>query len=145
MSLAVVLRDVCAAMTSLQIPTLSGERLRLEPLASSHTEGMFGLWREPAVCEYSGLAIDAKGRLLELPAASSATSDRLLEFWLDRAQMQPVLPIVPPKVHGGSPHPLFRIVFDKSTEKGLKWVRRISHRYPLTGSPGAGETEWGRG
>jgi len=87
MPLAVVLRDVCAAMTSLQIPTLSGDRLRLEPLASSHTEGMFALWREPAVCEYSGPAIDAKGRLLELPAASSATSDRLLEFWLDRAQM----------------------------------------------------------
>jgi ribosomal-protein-alanine N-acetyltransferase len=74
-------------MTSLQIPTLSGERLRLEPLASSHSEGMFALWREPAVCEYSGQAIDTKGRLLELPAASPATSDRLLEFWLDRAQI----------------------------------------------------------
>jgi RimJ/RimL family protein N-acetyltransferase len=49
---------------------------------------MFALWREPAVCEYSGQAIDAKGRLLELPAASPATSDRLLEFCLDRAQMR---------------------------------------------------------
>jgi RimJ/RimL family protein N-acetyltransferase len=47
---------------------------------------MFDLWREPAVCEYSGLAFDSAGRPIELPTRSRTESDRLLQYWLDRAR-----------------------------------------------------------
>ena len=47
---------------------------------------MFELWREPAVCEYSGQAIDSSGAVIELPAASRAESDRLVGYWLERAR-----------------------------------------------------------
>ena len=47
---------------------------------------MFELWREPAVCEHAGPAVDTDGHSIELPAASRAQSDRLLRFWLDRAR-----------------------------------------------------------
>ena len=70
----------------LQIPNLEGRRLRLEPLARSHSTGMFELWRDPAVCEHSGPALDSRGQPIRLPAASHRDSDRLLEYWLDRAR-----------------------------------------------------------
>jgi RimJ/RimL family protein N-acetyltransferase len=70
---------------SLQIPTLEGTRVRLEPLAREHAPGMFALWRQPEVCEYAGGAVDTNGLPIELPAATQAASDRLLQFWLDRA------------------------------------------------------------
>lgn len=73
-------------MASLEIPVLDSDRLRLEPLSASHSQGMFELWREPAVCEHSGLATDADGRSISLPASSSRESDRLLGFWLERAR-----------------------------------------------------------
>lgn len=63
-----------------------GERVRLEPLCSSHSIGMFDLWREPAVCEYSGLAFDSARRPIELPTRSRSESDRLLQYWLDRSR-----------------------------------------------------------
>jgi len=47
---------------------------------------MFELWREPAVCEHSRSAIDASGAAIDLPATSPAESDRLLEYWLERAR-----------------------------------------------------------
>jgi RimJ/RimL family protein N-acetyltransferase len=47
---------------------------------------MFELWREPAVCEFSGPAVDSLGAVISLPAASRAESDRLLDYWLDRAR-----------------------------------------------------------
>lgn len=64
-----------------QYPVLETPRLRLEPLGPSHSAGMFDLWREPAVCEHSGPAVDASGAAIELPAATRAESDRLLEYW----------------------------------------------------------------
>ncbi len=73
-------------MSDLDVPVLEGERLRLEPLAPSHSDGMFELWSHPLVCEHSGPCEDAAGRPIELPAASHAESDRLLDFWLDRAR-----------------------------------------------------------
>jgi RimJ/RimL family protein N-acetyltransferase len=47
---------------------------------------MFDLWREPAVCEHSGPAVDSAGLAIPLPAESRSESDRLLHFWLDRAR-----------------------------------------------------------
>jgi len=74
-------------MPALQIPTIESERIRLEPLSTAHSSGMFDLWREPAVCEYSGPSVDSAGDSIELPAESRTESDRLLRFWLDRAQV----------------------------------------------------------
>jgi ribosomal-protein-alanine N-acetyltransferase len=73
-------------VTDLHIPTIKGERVRLEPLGSMHSRGMFDLWREAAVCEYSGPAVDAAGLAIDLPATSQSESDRLLRYWVDRSQ-----------------------------------------------------------
>jgi RimJ/RimL family protein N-acetyltransferase len=48
---------------------------------------MFELWRDPAVCEYSGAAVDSLGAAIDLPAPSQAESDRLLDYWLERARI----------------------------------------------------------
>ena len=70
----------------MRIPSLESERLRLEPLALTHSPGMFRLWKEEAVCRYSGNALDSEGCEILLPAQSPDDSDRLIEFWLARAQ-----------------------------------------------------------
>eukprot|EP01035_Chromulina_nebulosa_P014251 gene14251-18874_t len=72
-------------MTALQIPTLRTRRLRLEPLAATHSAGMFALWSQDEVCRYSGAAEDADGLPINLPAASPADSDRILDFFVRRA------------------------------------------------------------
>lgn len=72
-------------MSELHVPILEGQRLRLEPLSIQHSAGMYELWSQPEVCEYSGLCRDSDGRQIELPATSRSESDRLLRFWLDRA------------------------------------------------------------
>ena len=72
-------------VTVLPIPILESERIRLEPLSSSHSGGMFDLWREPAVCEYSGPSFDSAGLPIGLPAKSQSESDRLLHYWLERS------------------------------------------------------------
>jgi RimJ/RimL family protein N-acetyltransferase len=70
----------------LQIPILESRRLRLEPISQTHSEGMFELWSERKVCEHSGPAIDSGGLAVELPVVSKVDSDRLIGFWLDRAE-----------------------------------------------------------
>jgi RimJ/RimL family protein N-acetyltransferase len=47
---------------------------------------MFELWSQPEVCKHSGPAVDSSGRAIELPARAPSESDRLLEYWLDRAR-----------------------------------------------------------
>lgn len=59
--------------------------MRLEALSKGHSQGMFELWSHAEVCRYSGPAVDAAGLPIDLPARSRSDSDRLLEFWLDRA------------------------------------------------------------
>jgi RimJ/RimL family protein N-acetyltransferase len=73
-------------VTEIEVPILESERLRLEPLSHAHSEGMFELWSDPGVCEYSGSAIDSDGRPIGLPARSRIESDRLLEYWLGRSR-----------------------------------------------------------
>jgi [ribosomal protein S5]-alanine N-acetyltransferase len=72
-------------VTLLQIPTLSTARLRLEPLAMAHSGGMFALWSREEVCRYSGPAVDADGRSIPLPATSPLESDRIIDFFVQRA------------------------------------------------------------
>jgi len=68
------------------LASLRDPRIRLEPLARRDAPGMFALWSEPRVCEYSGPAEDSQGRRIELPAASQSESNRLLQYWLDRSE-----------------------------------------------------------
>jgi ribosomal-protein-alanine N-acetyltransferase len=68
------------------IPRLETERLVLSPLSIAHSQGMFELWSKAEVCEFSGSAVDAHGLDIPLPVASRRDSDRLLEYWLDRAR-----------------------------------------------------------
>lgn len=69
----------------LKIPTLATRRLRLEPLSTSHSPGLFDLWSDAEVCRYAGTVRDHDGKVIDMPAASRAESDRILDFWLKAA------------------------------------------------------------
>jgi len=43
---------------------------------------MFEMWRHAEVQKYSGIAEDADGIEINMPAKTSDDSDRLIEFWL---------------------------------------------------------------
>ena len=58
----------------------------LEPLGPEHSAGMFRLWSSAEVCRHAGPASDAEGRPIALPARRSADSDRILEFFVERAR-----------------------------------------------------------
>jgi ribosomal-protein-alanine N-acetyltransferase len=64
---------------------LCTERLRLEPFARHHSEGVFTLWSSPEVCRLSGEAHDWEGRPIHLPARSPIDSDKILDFFIRRA------------------------------------------------------------
>ncbi len=67
--------------TLLNIPTLATDRLVLEPLSSKHSAGMFELWSDPAVCEYSGTVTDYDRNVIPMPARTRHDSDRIVDFW----------------------------------------------------------------
>ena len=62
-------------------PSLSTERLLLEPLGRQHSRGMFLLWSREEVCRYSGPALDWAGDPIRLPARIRAESDKIIEFF----------------------------------------------------------------
>jgi [ribosomal protein S5]-alanine N-acetyltransferase len=62
-------------------PTLHTDRLVLERLASSHSDGMFLLWAHEEVCRYSGPAQDWEGNPIQLPAESPTDSDKIIDFF----------------------------------------------------------------
>lgn len=68
----------------LRVSTLQTERLELEPLTLAHSMGMYDLWSQPEVCEYSGDAADLDGNPIALPARSAADSDKIIEFFTYR-------------------------------------------------------------
>lgn len=70
---------------STAIPMLESQRLRLEPLSMDHSDGMFEMWRQAAVQEFSGPAQDEFGVQINLPAQTHQDSDRLIRFWLQAA------------------------------------------------------------
>lgn len=80
--------DTAERMSELNIPRLTSSRLFLVSLSRAHSPGMFDLWSEPDVCAYSGPVEDSHGLSVPLPAAAPSDSDRILEFWLDRASAQ---------------------------------------------------------
>ncbi len=73
------------ANVSLNIPTLSTDRLQLVPLSFAHSQGMYALWSCPEVCEYSGVVCDYDRNVLPMPAGSDEVSDKIIEFWLRAA------------------------------------------------------------
>ena len=60
---------------------LATERLRLAPLADADSAGMYALWSDPAVCEYSGTVRDYAGNVIDMPARTREASDRIIDFW----------------------------------------------------------------
>lgn len=44
------------------------------------------MWRQPAVQEYSGPALDEYGDVIPLPARTSEDSDKLIRFWMRAAK-----------------------------------------------------------
>ena len=66
---------------SIQVPILSTTRLNLEPMSLAHSQGMFEMWCQPAVQEYSGPAKDVYGDIIQLPARTPRDSDKLICFW----------------------------------------------------------------
>jgi ribosomal-protein-alanine N-acetyltransferase len=63
------------------VPTLLSGRLRLEPISIHHSAGMFRLWSNAAVCEFSGPISDSEGNPIESPVRRTADSDKIIEFW----------------------------------------------------------------
>ena len=47
---------------------------------------MFALWSEATVCEYAGPSRDSTGCSIDLPARSRSESNRLLHYWIERAE-----------------------------------------------------------
>ena len=74
-----------AGLTNLAIPTLATPRLELEPLSWADSAGMYTLWSDPAVCEFSGVVRDYDGNLVPTPISSVADSDRIIDFWIRAA------------------------------------------------------------
>ena len=71
--------------SNLIIPIIETKRLRLEPLALRHSNGMFRMWRHPDVAQFSGAAEDQFGNKIQMPVETRHDSDRLIEFWLKAA------------------------------------------------------------
>jgi ribosomal-protein-alanine N-acetyltransferase len=71
---------------ALNIPVVTTERLRLEPLSMAHSAGMFALWSRPEVVKYSGPITDVNRDVIPMPAASAVDSDKLITFWLNAAK-----------------------------------------------------------
>ncbi len=71
-----------AGATNPTIPTLRTTRLVLEPLSWADSAGMYTLWSDPAVCEFSGVVRDYDGQLVPTPVVSIADSDRIIDFWI---------------------------------------------------------------
>ncbi len=63
------------------VPTLVSDRLLLRPISSDHSTGMFKLWSNAAVCEFSGALSDCEGNPIESPVRRVADSDKIIEFW----------------------------------------------------------------
>ena len=69
----------------LAIPTLSTDRLVLEPLSLAHSAGMFATFSREEVTRYSGPATDLDGAPIRLPAQIPADSDKIIVFFLKGA------------------------------------------------------------
>lgn len=73
------------AIEGVAVPTLVCARLILQPLSAVHSAGMFTMWSQAAVCEYSGAAYDVRGEPIVLPARTPADSDKIIDFFVRSA------------------------------------------------------------
>ncbi|MFK7992936.1 MAG: GNAT family N-acetyltransferase [Granulosicoccus sp.] len=69
----------------LNIPVINTNRLVLQPLSMKHSQGMFELWSDPAVCEFSGIVHDYDQNVIPTPTTTRQDSDRIIDFWLRAA------------------------------------------------------------
>lgn len=69
----------------LSIPTLTTNRLVLEPLTLAHSAGMFATFSREEVTRYSGPADDLDGAPIRLPAQAPEDSDKIIAFFLKGA------------------------------------------------------------
>ncbi len=69
----------------LAVPTLTPDRLVLEPLTLAHSAGMFAMWSQAEVCRYSGPGFDLARRPIRLPAETPEDSDKIIIFFLKGA------------------------------------------------------------
>ena len=75
-------------MTRIEFPVLETPRLRLEPFTVDHSDCVYSLWSNPAVCRYSGDAEDWQGDQIELPAPNFRESDKILDYFIRRAEAE---------------------------------------------------------
>lgn len=69
----------------LHLPVINTSRLVLEPLSKVHSQGMFDLWSDPAVCEYAGIVRDCDQKVISTPTKTRSDSDRIIDFWQQAA------------------------------------------------------------
>ncbi len=72
----------------MEISSFQTDRLLLEPLSMAHSAGMFRLWSQRSVVEFSGEVKDYAGNLIEMPVRESSESDLLIDFWMKAARDQ---------------------------------------------------------
>ena len=53
------------SVAPLIVPMITLDRVQIEPLSLSHSQGMFELWSQFRVCEYAGLTSDSLGECSE--------------------------------------------------------------------------------
>ena len=63
------------------MPTLVSDRLCLQPISMYHSLGMFKLWSNAEVGEFSGPVSDYEGNPISTPVRCVADSDKIIEFW----------------------------------------------------------------
>ena len=69
-------------LAELNIPVMATKRLVFRPITMADSAGMFELWSDAAVCQYSGIVRDYDGNVIAMPAASIDDSDRIIDFWI---------------------------------------------------------------
>ena len=74
--------SVNGSIMALMVPTLHTDRLKLEPISKSHSSGMFALWSDTKVFEYSGTIKDLNDNTIAMPVKTQAESDLIIDFWL---------------------------------------------------------------
>lgn len=67
------------------VPECHNEWLELTPLTQKHSAGMFALWSDVRVTQYSGPVKDYDGNAIKMPATTVQDSDRIIDFWLRAA------------------------------------------------------------
>lgn len=71
--------------TITSIPELQTQRLSLVALSLDHSAGMYALWSCAEVYRHAGPVQDIEGALVPMPPQSPSDSDKIIQFWTERA------------------------------------------------------------